>query len=249
MVGRSGHRHDDGVPTGGAVRERLGACVRSGSRRWRPSRGPRCVWFPAEGVPFEDPLAPGVDGVDGRRAGPPAMAPPSTRTSTRSMPRCCAQATPAMATLPAATRANGLGVSIRDIVLIGLPSPSRARPSTGRRRRSGQLELDQPLGGRDVAVQAGHDHPDRVAVDGRQRLAVHRRRPASRRDRRGRPRSGCRSTCRRSSGETIWSAPAWTPACSRTVASGTPIQRAFPTYSPPTSLETHVRVMSRSIVG
>ena len=45
--------------------------------------------------------------------------PPSTRTSTRSMPRCCAQATPATGTVPARGEANGLGVSIRDSVLIG----------------------------------------------------------------------------------------------------------------------------------
>ena len=36
-----------------------------------------------------------------------------------SMPRCWAQATPPIATVPAGTVASGLGVSIRDIVLIG----------------------------------------------------------------------------------------------------------------------------------
>ncbi len=35
------------------------------------------------------------------------------------MPRCWAQATPATMTVPASGRAKGLGVSIRDWVLIG----------------------------------------------------------------------------------------------------------------------------------
>ena len=42
------------------------------------------------------------------------------------------------------------------------------------------------------------------------------------------------------------SAPARTPASRRMSAIGTPIQRALPTYGPPTSLETQVRVTSRS---
>ena len=77
------------------------------------------------------------------------------------------------------------------IVLIGaFLRPAALDPVRVKGVERGQLQLDQPLGGRDVAVQAGHDQPDGVAVDGRQRLPVHRRRPASRRDRRGRPRSG-----------------------------------------------------------
>ncbi len=38
-----------------------------------------------------------------------------------------------------------------------------------------------------------------------------------------------------------------TPASRSRSARRTPIQRALPTYGPPTSLDTHVRVMSRSI--
>ena len=38
----------------------------------------------------------------------------------------------------------------------------------------GELDLGDPLGGRDVAVQAGHDQPDRIAVLGREGFAVHR---------------------------------------------------------------------------
>ena len=39
---------------------------------------------------------------------------------------------------------------------------------------AGDLEVDHPLGRRDVAVEPGHQHPHREAVVDRQRLAVHR---------------------------------------------------------------------------
>lgn len=45
--------------------------------------------------------------------------PSSTRTSTRVMPRCWAQATPATGTVPAFGEAKGRGVSIRACVLTG----------------------------------------------------------------------------------------------------------------------------------
>ena len=48
---------------------------------------------------------------------------------------------------------------------------------------------------------------------------------------------------------TNWSEPAATPASASRSRSGTPIQRAEPAYWPPTSLDTQVRVMSRSIIG
>src|SRR5215467_13932895 len=47
------------------------------------------------------------------------QAPPSTRTSTASMPLCWAQATPATGVRPARTVAEPFGTSIRDSVLIG----------------------------------------------------------------------------------------------------------------------------------
>ena len=47
----------------------------------------------------------------------------------------------------------------------------------------------------------------------------------------------------------IWSTPSWTPASSRRSVRRTPIQRAPPTYGPPTLLETQVSVMSRSMRG
>ncbi len=90
------------------------------------------------------------------------------------MPRVWAQATPAMATVPAVTLASPFGVSIRLWTLIGASSTQPRRdPVLVELVERRQLDLGQPLGGRDVAVQAGHDQPRRVAVLERQRLAVH----------------------------------------------------------------------------
>jgi hypothetical protein len=47
------------------------------------------------------------------------QSPPSMLTSTEAMPVVCAQATPAMATVPAGSVASGLGVSMREEILIG----------------------------------------------------------------------------------------------------------------------------------
>ena len=47
----------------------------------------------------------------------------------------------------------------------------------------------------------------------------------------------------------IWSTPGLMPARSRRSLVRTPSQRAAPTYWPPTSFETQVRVMSRSTRG
>ena len=50
--------------------------------------------------------------------------------------------------------------------------------------------------------------------------------------------------------ERIWSAPVEPmPARSRRSVRRTPVQRVPPTYGPPTSLETQVKVMSRSMSG
>jgi hypothetical protein len=46
-----------------------------------------------------------------------------------------------------------------------------------------------------------------------------------------------------------WSAPDRMPASSSSGPSRTPVQRALPTYGPPTSFETQVSVMSRSTSG
>ena len=63
--------------------------------------------------------------------------PPSTRTSTRAMPRCCAQATPATAAGPAGTWANGRGTSIREKVRTGAcgAQPRRVQYACARSKR------------------------------------------------------------------------------------------------------------------
>ena len=62
--------------------------------------------------------------------------------------------------------------------------------------------------------------------------------------------SGVQMVMPSTSVERIWSAFVESmPARARTSVRGTPSQRAPPTYGPPTSLETQVRVMSRSMVS
>ena len=55
VVGRSGHRHDDGVPAGGAVREGLGACRRSGCSPVASVARTSMVWLPGWGRPIRGP--------------------------------------------------------------------------------------------------------------------------------------------------------------------------------------------------
>ena len=100
--------------------------------------------------------------------------PLSTCTSTLVMPRCWAQATPAMATVPAVTEAPTRGTSMREAVLIGpLGRPAARGPVALVGGEPGDLELGDPLGGRHVAVEPRHDQPRGEAVLEGQRLAVH----------------------------------------------------------------------------
>ena len=66
------------------------------------------------------------------------------------------------------------GTSMRDSRL-DRPArrPAEPRPVRLGAVESGELEVDDPFGGRHVAVQAGHHQPRGVAVLGGQRLAVH----------------------------------------------------------------------------
>ena len=76
------------------------------------------------------------------------------RTSTLAMPVCWAQATPATTTVPASTVLLR-GMSIREASLIGpLRGPAQRRPVALVLGEGGHLHLGDPLGGRDVAVQA-----------------------------------------------------------------------------------------------
>ena len=77
------------------------------------------------GVPLVDVLAPGVDVELGGEASLVLGLPPSVETSTRSMPRVVAQATPPTGTVPACTVAPGCKVSMRDWGFMG---PSLDQP-------------------------------------------------------------------------------------------------------------------------
>ncbi len=75
---------------------------------------------------------------------------------------------------PADGRADDVGVSIRDCVLIGPElGPPPFDPVRVERVERGELEVGHPLGARHVAVEPGHQHPDREAVGQRERLPVH----------------------------------------------------------------------------
>ena len=200
------------------------------------------------GVPLVDPLAPGVDGADLRRGGPPARRRRPRGPRRRSMPRCWAQATPATATARRPSLASGRGASMRDIVLIGASlGPAALDPVRRRRRRTWSARGRRATWSR-TRSRTGRARPcAREAVLGRQRLAVHRdgeHRVAAVDER---PRSACRSSTRRPTCDTIWSAPGGRPPRPAGRRAGTPSQRALPTYLPPTSFETQVSVMSRSI--
>ena len=161
------------VPAGRAVRGDRPPLLRSGSRRrvggphlegvlaraWRPSARTTAARCPT------DTVGASVASCHG---------PSSTRTSTRRMPRCWAHATPATVTGPAVSRLRRAGRVDAGLGLDrALRRPAARHPVRVEVVEAGELELGHPLGGRDVAVEAGHHHADREAVLDRQRLAVH----------------------------------------------------------------------------
>ena len=205
---RSGDRDHDLVLTGGAVRERrdpiggLGAPV---ARRWRAPAGVCC---PAWRRPTRTATGARCRSCPAAASSASRHGPSSTRTSTRSIPRCWAQATPATSdAVRPRPCANGCGrVDPRLGLDRGLLRPAPLDPVgvEGVERR--QLHLGHPLRRRDVAVQAGHDHADREPVFERERFAVHRdgeHRVAPVHHDRGR---GCPTVNPSTERETSWSA-------------------------------------------
>jgi hypothetical protein len=175
--------------------------------------------------------------------------PSSTRTSTVDRPRCCAQATPATATMPARSCANGFGVSIRDDVRIG------ARGAQPRSTQYGAVAANV-VSSRSTSHLVAETYPYRPGT------IIRTGKPCSIGS--GSPFMPTASIASRPSRTTavgvpivmpsvdvptIWSAAACTPASRSSGASAAPSQRAVPTRSPPTSLETQVIVMSRSTSG
>ena len=164
------------------------------------------------GLPVQVPLAPGVRiGRGGQPGLPPGAAVHPDLDGGDAT--CWAQAIPAIVTGPAASRAKGLGTSMRDAVLTAPCWPSHAGPVGVVRRRTGELDVGHPLGGRDVAVEAGNDHAGREAVHQGQGspfmpTASSASRPSSTADR----------ACRRSSRpptRRIWSASGPDPGLAR----------------------------------
>ncbi len=176
--------------------------------------------------------------------------PSSSCTSTALMPRVCAQATPPMA-------ADAVGSPGERAEPVDRVDPAHQldrcpigvaawHPVLLEVLERGQLDLGEPLGGRDVAVQPRHDQAHREA---RARAAAARRSSRTQRvrcDRRWLPRPGTRTCSRRpidprpvSHGDRRRHPP-------RSSSRRTPVQRALPTSSPPIVFDTHVRVMSCS---
>ncbi len=105
------------------------------------------------------------------------------------MPRVCAQATPAIGTVPGDRFASPPGVSMRLIVLIGASAsqPRGTQYWSNASKVVSSISVE-PLRRRHVAVQAGNDQAGREPVLEGERLAVHRHgdqrvAPVERRDR------------------------------------------------------------------
>ena len=123
------------------------ALLRSGSRRPLSVARTWSVCSPGVASHRQRPLPPGVRP---RRTGASVAScqgPPSTRTSTLEMPRCCAQATPATITGPARGRLRRrAGVSMRDSRLDRpLRGPAARHPVRVELGERGQLQLGHPL--------------------------------------------------------------------------------------------------------
>ncbi len=203
------------------------------------------------GVPGPRPLTPGIGAVGGGQPGrvPGAavhveLAPPRCRGAgpRPPRPRC---------TWPALSWASGPGTSIRDSVMIGARGGVAALGPVGLlASEGGHFQAGDPLGGRHVAVQPGHQHAERGsraragAAAPFMPTATSALRPsmivstgveivipsAPPRRAPGRRRAGC-------------------PPGASSAGRLAPSHRALPAYGPPTSLETQTRVMSCSMSG
>ena len=117
-----------------------------------------------------------VSSVGARPSSARLPSPPSSATSTASMPVCWAQATPPIAhRARRATSAPERGhVDPRGHLDRPVLGPAALGPVGREPVEAGDLEVHDPLARRDVPVEPGHDRPHREAVVDRQRLAVHR---------------------------------------------------------------------------
>ena len=137
----------------------------------------RTRWSPASTVGGAGPLHPGVlvgheREVGGRpsRRRPPRTRPrrsrcAATRRRRRTRPR------------PPSTSSPERGTSTRDDIFTGPSSPQPRSVQYAEMSSNVDTSMSHdPLGGRDVAVEPGHDRAHREAVVDRQRPAVHRQR-------------------------------------------------------------------------
>ena len=140
------------------------------------------------------------------------------------------------------------GTSTRDDIFTGPSSPQpRSVQYAVISAKRGDLHVDDPLGRRDVAVEARDDGAHREAVVDRQRPAVHR-------DRQHRVAVVGERGERRAAGPAVLGglqhrvgAGEQTRPRPRIGASRTPLHQALPIRSPPTSLLTQLRVTQASV--
>ena len=139
-------------------------------------------------------------------------------------------------------RLDSLTGAMRAVAAVGPVRGSAVEPR--------HLELRQPLRRGHVAVQPGHDHPHREAVQLRQRRRRScRRRAASRASRPAAPRAACWPRSRRRPEDSTMSAPAFGTAFASRSRMEVPSQTAVPFSVPPTSFETHISVVGDSCIG
>ena len=177
-----------------------------------------------------------------------SQAPPSSATSTAAIPVCCFHATPPTSTRPGSTSAPDAGdVDARGDLDRPLLGPAALGPEGRDVGEAGHLEVDDPLGRRDVAVEPRDDRADREAVLDRQRPAVHgdRQHRVAVVGERG-ERGGAGPAVLRGLQHAVGVRRGRRPRASRS-AIRTPLHQALPTRPPPTSLDTQLRVTHASV--
>ena len=209
----------------------------------------RSWWSPGATSTRGRPLHPGVVGRRPAPASAGCQSPPSSANSTRLdagvlRPGDAAEAAPAR---PARRRPT-CGTSIREDSLTGPCSdqPRSVQYAVNESKRR-DLDVDDPLAGRHVAVEPGHDRPHREPVLDRQRLAVHR----DRQHRAAVVGQRRRAACRRSSRRRRSASPRRRRPGRRPRRAGRASADAAPPgvadQVPPTGLETQLSVIQSSV--
>ena len=172
----------------------------------------------------------------------------STCTSTPSIPRCCAQQTPAIATRPAGTVDGSWHVDACHRAHRCLRRPASPGPVGLLLAEYVDGSRHEPLGGRHGAVQTRHHHAHREAVltgsgSPFMAMATIASRPSVT------AAIGVLAVHPSTDRDSSWSAPGVDPGVGEEVLHPHTEPPRVPGVGPPTSFETQVRVRSRSTSG